>query len=218
MPAYQALLFDFDGTIIDSQDAIIGCMQHALQSENIQGISEDMLYNMIGMPLQTGFADVMGISGKQLDSVVAAYKKRWLEWGKDQGSLYDGIVPLLQKLQQQGIPMAIATAKSQAGIDRSSKQFGVADYFTSIHGTDIDMPDKHGVVQAALAALRQGDERICADQCIMIGDRFHDAEAATANGCQFIGVHYGYGTSDEFKSCTCLAELESVADLQTFLL
>ena len=95
---YQAVLFDLDGTITDSQEGIIKCVQFALQSLGIEETDGARLKSFIGPPLWDTFQLLYHLSDEQTDEAVEKYRERFRVTGIYENRLYDGIKPLLERL------------------------------------------------------------------------------------------------------------------------
>lgn len=211
---YQAVLFDLDGTITDSQEGIIKCVQFALQSLGIEETDGSRLKSFIGPPLWDTFQHLYHLSDEQTDQAVEKYRERFRVTGIYENRLYDGIKPLLERLKGKGIKLAIASTKPLVFVEEVLRYFGITELFDAVCGTALDKAhsDKAPLIRDA---LRQLDVR--ADHAVMIGDRRFDIEGAYSVGMPSIGVLYGYGSKEELSAAGATQLAPSVAGLTELL-
>jgi len=212
--AAHGILFDFDGTLIDSGAGILGCLRYMLEALDEAPREEDELRALIGVPLHECLCVGLGLSPDRIEEAVAYYRERWFAWGMAQGVLYPGIEALTAELHRRGHPLVLATAKQQIGAERSLQRAGLAERFHAACGTIDGERDKAAVVGRAVQSLPPAAR----SRALMVGDRVHDAEAAAAHGVAFIAVSYGYGSRDELAAAAPAALVDSPAELREVLL
>ncbi|MCO7136371.1 HAD hydrolase-like protein [[Clostridium] leptum] len=211
---YEAVLFDLDGTITDSQEGIIKCVQFALQSLGIEEKDVSRLKSFIGPPLWDTFQLLYHLSDQKTDEAVDKYRQRFRVTGIYENRLYDGIQPLLEHLKKQGVKLAIASTKPLVFVEEVLRYFGIAPLFDAVCGTALDKADsdKSPLIRDALFKLN-----VPADRAVMIGDRRYDMEGARSVGVPSIGVLYGYGSKDELLSAGAGQLAQSVTELKELL-
>ena len=189
------LFFDLDGTLIDPKIGITTCLQYALKKLSVPVPDADELLWCIGPPLYRSLAELLQTTDDRLiDTGVQFYRERFGAVGKYEATLYQGISATLQRLKSKGFHLYIATSKPRVFAEEILRHFEVAEYFTTVHGSELDgrLNEKADLLAHALNI-----EQLAADDCWMIGDRKHDVIGANANKMDCIGVLYGYGSREE---------------------
>lgn len=189
------ILFDLDGTLTDSKEGITKCVKYALGHFGIEK-NEDELESFIGPPLKEQFMSFANLSEKEAEEAVRIYRERYIPIGIFENKVYDGVIPLLKKLKEEGKTLAIATSKPEIFARKIADKYEFSEYMTEIKGSELDgtNTDKESVIKLAMEAL--GAEK---ENTIMVGDRAHDAIGAKKAGIVFIGVSYGYAKEGELE-------------------
>jgi len=206
-----AIIFDLDGTLVDSSPAIHATLRHIQTIHRLEVDPADDLRWALGPPL----ADVMqrligGADPARISAAVSAYRAHHAGVCVSHASVYPGIEEALARLSAEGCPLFVGTSKLAAVATRVLGAFGLTPFFRSIYGSDADgrLAPKAALVHHILDA-----ERMTADAAIMIGDRDHDVIGAHANGVRCIGVAWGYGTREELEAAGADAICDRPPDL-----
>jgi len=185
------LIFDLDGTLIDSAPSILASLAKVLDEAGVTPCVP-MDSNLIGPPLQETLSKLTGTQNPEiLRSYVEAFKRYYDEGGYKETLPYSGIVEMLSKLRARGFPMHLATNKRLAPTLLIIDFLGWNDFFSSIYALDRYQPrlsDKGELLQRLLM-----EQRIRADEALYIGDKSEDGIAAERNALAFLGVKWGYG-------------------------
>jgi phosphoglycolate phosphatase len=195
--AAKKIFFDLDGTLTDSREGIIKCIQHALSKMGLPSPPEDDLTGWIGPPLQVTFARQIGAkSQNEVDRVMSFYRERYVEVGIYENRIYDGICDLLSRLRNGRFPLYLVTSKPLVYAQKVIDEIELRSYFECIYGSELDgrRTDKADLIHYVLEK-----EMIQPENAIMIGDRAHDIVSATANRVEGIGVSWGYGSVEELE-------------------
>lgn len=213
------LLFDLDGTLTDPKIGITTCVQYALHSFGIEEPDLDKLEPFIGPPLRDSFMEFYGFTAKQAEEAVAKYRERFQDTGLFENEVYTGIPKMLRELQAKGYFLAVASSKPQVYVERILEHFDLKKYFVVVVGSELDgrRETKDQVVQETLRQLF-GESPVDPAQVYMIGDRKFDVEGARALGVESVGVTYGYGSKEELKEAKADYIVQSVDELEKFLL
>ncbi len=166
------LFFDLDGTLTDPAPGIGACLLHAARALGHTSLAATDLRRYIGPPLRECFAHLLGTSDPVLiEQAVVLYRERFGSVGLFENSLYPGIGPALARLRQAGHALRIVTSKPAIYADRIVDHFGLREYFSGVYGAELSgaLGTKSELIAHALA-----NERICAAEASMIGDRDHD--------------------------------------------
>lgn len=209
------LLFDLDGTITDSADGITNSVAYALGK---MGISEEKsnLYRFVGPPLRDSFMDFYGFDEKKAEEGVRLYREYYARKGIFENKVYPGIPHLLQACKVQGKKVILATSKPQVYAKQILEHFELVEYFDDIQGSSMDGSKvrKEDVIQSALLDNEITDMQ----EVLMIGDRKHDVIGSGKFGISCVGVLYGYGGREELTACGAKWIVDTVEDLERFLL
>lgn len=188
------LLFDLDGTLIDSAVGIGRCVSHALERCGHPGLADGELRGWIGPALRVSFGAVL--EAGQVDAAIAHYRERFEATGWREHTIYEGIAAVVDALHADGHRLAVVTAKNEPHARRIVAHLPFGDRFEDIVGASEDgrLSHKPELIGAALARLGAG-----AGDCIMIGDRHLDIEGARSHGMDSIGVLWGFGEEAELR-------------------
>lgn len=216
MNKFKAVIFDFDGTFIDSGEGIRNCVEYALEKHNIPVGDKGKLNYFIGPPLNVGFSDMYGASPKQCDSLIADYRDRYEEIGVYESQIYNGMVELVKKLKKNSVKVGVASSKPTYFINKILNHMSLTDLFDTVVGTQLDNhnADKTVLINTALENLQIVDKK----SCIMVGDRMYDVNGAKGAGILSVGVLYGYGSKAELEEAGADFLAQDVTELNKILL
>lgn len=208
----QVILFDLDGTLTESGEGIINCVQYALEKLGKKEEHPENLQCFIGPPLKEQFMKYAGLSEEEGEKAVVYYRERYTTTGIFENRLYPKIPELLELLKINNKILAVASSKPEVYVKQILKHFQIADYFTAIVGSELDgrRTEKAEVIEEALRRMHLEEER---DKVLMVGDRSHDVQGAISCGLQCIGVAYGYGSREELEKAGAVYIADSVEDL-----
>lgn len=195
---FHTLLFDLDGTVTDSGSGIMNSVRYALEKAGLQSAEEEELRAFIGPPLHDQFQSFCGITAEQAKKMVSLYREYYTEKGIFENRVYDGVVPMLHELKENGCRILLATSKPEKFARIIADHFGFAQYFDFIGGANLDgsRTDKLEVIEYVLAECGVEDR----SDVLMVGDRRYDIDGARSAGVHSMGVLYGYGSREEIES------------------
>jgi phosphoglycolate phosphatase len=149
-----------------------------------------------------------------LEEAVALYRQRYANDGIYETRLYDGIVPMLDRVQPAASSMYVVTSKPSVFAREIVKHLGIGGYFDGVFGPELDgrYDDK-----AELLSHLFGSEKIQPTDALMVGDRAADVIAATANGILAVGVLWGYGSEPELTEAGAEVLCRTPVELAEFL-
>lgn len=215
---YSYLLFDLDGTIIDSSEGIINCVKYALDDAGLAYPADEKLLGFIGPPLVEGFQSVTGMNEQDALAATIKYRERYETEGLYECQLYEGISSLIKDLHEKGYHICLATSKPELFARRILEHFELINYFDEIVGATFDgkINAKDTVIREMFKRLALTDDRKA--ETIMIGDRKHDILGAKACGIDSLGVYYGFAPAGEHEVCGADYIVDTVEDLRRFFL
>lgn len=195
---YSAVLFDLDGTIVDSAPGIFHCFEHTFRMMHREAPSRETMRPFLGPPLEATFRDSMGMTGDDLERAVAIYRAEYAAGGAITAELFPGMIEVVRAVRAAGIPVALATSKVESGVQMVLRHFELEDDFDVIGTASNDdmRSSKADVVEFALESLDEAGADI--SRVVLVGDRIHDVEGASAHNIGSILVEWGYGTPDEW--------------------
>ena len=216
MPRYQHILFDLDGTLIDSAPAILASYREAFSRCDVtpaRAIDE----SIVGPPLIETLQLLTASHDKALiERLAEAFKASYDSEGYQQTAAYAGVGEMLAQLRDAGLQLSIATNKRIHPTRLILDHLGWLDHFEHLYALDLfepRLPDK-----AAMIARLLADHELPQDASIYIGDRSEDGESADANALPFIAATWGYGSIEAAAMAGHWRAAASPAELGALLL
>lgn len=198
MKNYDVIIFDLDGTLIDTGIGVINSTTYALNKFNIEVTDKKELYKFMGPPLEDSFKDFFGFSPQKAKVAVEYYRDYYKDKGIFESSVYDGMEKLLSDLKRNGKIIILATSKTEVFAKQILDHLGLAKYFSFIAGSCLDgtRSAKDELITYALEKCGIADKT----KAVMIGDRKYDVIGAKKAGIDCIGVLFGYGSREELQN------------------
>lgn len=191
MRKYELVIFDLDGTLLDTSEGIFGSVRYAEQKLGLVSASEEQLKEFLGPPPKEMYQKVYHID----ENIALEATKYHREYGREkaiyQAKVYPNMLECLQQLKQKGIKLAVATLKAQDIAETILKHFGLVQYFDCIIGMD----GKEGLRKSDLIRMAIEKTSII-EKVLMVGDSIYDLEGAREADVEFLGVLYGFGFQD----------------------
>ena len=211
--AGRLVLFDLDGTLVDSSPGIWSSVRYAASVLGLPAPTPGQLRGMVGPPLQDGFALVLGVPAVDVARAVTAYREHYAAGAVLDVTVHDGVPELLDVLAAAGAVLAVATSKPEPFARRVLAHTGLLPSFASVHGATLDGAVRHKdqVVAAALAAHPGGRDPV------LVGDRSHDVLGAAAHGLPCIGAGWGPAEDGELAAAGAAAIAAAPADVLPLL-
>lgn len=212
----RKILFDLDGTLINSQEGITKGVQYALR-ENL-GIDEPDLESLrcfIGPPLALMFDQKYHVPADQIEPAVTKYREYYDTIGMNQCELYPGVKEILEHLREKGYVIGLASSKPEPSCEQILKNQGIADYFDYIVGASMG-PERREKVLVLKEAFRRMDVENLSE-VVLIGDTKYDAVGAVKAGIDCIGVTYGFGTREELFAAGAVAVFDTLEEVEAYL-
>ena len=207
----KTILFDLDGTITDSGEGIMNCATYALEHFGLPVPDRTTLRQFVGPPLRDTFIK-FGVPADKAEEAIAVYRSRYLPIGKYENVPYPGIYELLERLQNEGHQLYIATSKPESTSVDILNKFELSKYFARICGATMDgsREEKAQVIAYLL-------ETTAATDAIMVGDTAFDVIGAASHGIPTIGVSWGYGEVADMEKAGAKAIAHTMDELYELL-
>lgn len=209
----SVVLFDVDGTIVDSAPAVMNAFRGALSDYDLPTPDDQRLRTYVGPPLWYSFSD-LGYEGELLANLVSGYRARYQAHYLDPEP-FPGVIELLHDLHRAGIPLATATSKQAPMALAQMEHLGLSEVFDVIAGATPDpASSKATVIREALTRLEA--RGVDTSHPVIIGDSIWDVRGAQEAGIPVIGVGWGYATEDGLDEADAVCE--TVEELRSFIL
>ena len=212
MRRYDYVIFDFDGTVIDTGEGILKSLQFAFLDQGRAAPDLSDLKKFIGPPIHYSFTHFYGVSEAQVGDYIKSYRSRYREKGVFEAELYDGMVETIEALRARGVKTGIASSKPEKLIYDVMAHFHLTDLFDAVVGTQFDDSNHAGkadLVRESMRKLGAADK----SRVLMVGDRYFDIDGAAGAGVDSCGVLFGYGSKEEFEAHHATYIIESAKEL-----
>jgi len=199
----SALIFDFDGTLVDSEQAIYQCFQSITKQLALERM-EYAKNILIGPPLRDTASEILGPNHQDsLDKFVQLFIAMHDEQVIQHTQPYPDVIQVLKQLHDKNIPMAVATNKRLAPTQKLIDHFSWNDYFLSIECSDSqnEMRNKDAMIQDI---INQNESFYGS---YFIGDTVNDGLSANLNQLPFIKACYGYGRDQDWTEVNTYQEI-----------
>jgi phosphoglycolate phosphatase len=209
---YRLLVFDWDGTLIDSHSAIAECMQEASRELGLPIPERERASHVIGLGLHDAMRIVApDLPGERYPEFIDAYRRHF-RVREDTMQPFPGMRELLGSLSRTST-LAIATGKSRRGLERALRATGLEAHFRASRCADETHPKPHPAMLLELMA----ELEFAPPEVLMVGDTSHDLEMAAAAGVAALAVAYGAHPRDGLLACGPLACVADVEELRAWL-
>ncbi len=211
---YDLLVFDWDGTLMDSTVSIVRAIQFAFAELGRPAPTDEQARHVIGL----GLVDAMrfldaGLDSAQIAQVVEGYRNHYLSCDHEI-KLFSGVSEALSRYRDQGFWLAVATGKSRKGLDRALQYAGLADMFDITRTADETFSKPHPAMLEQIIDFAGCEPR----RTLMIGDTSHDLLLAQNAGTDGFGVAYGAHPRHELERCPSVGIVETFVELDAWLL
>ena len=211
---FQAIVFDFDGTLVDTSPGVFRAINYALEAMGYPTDPDEAhLARMIGPALSDGFAQNYGVTDP---AAVTKFREYYAQRGLTESAAYPGMGDLLAALKAQGVRLGIATIKPEPFARAILERLGWSGLFDSLVGAPMDGSnnDKASLIGVVLDRLGSPEP----SRTAMVGDRISDVLGGRKNGLFTVYCRYGFGRDGEDREAAADATVQDVAGLAQVLL
>jgi phosphoglycolate phosphatase len=216
---YKLIIFDWDGTLVDSTGRIVDSMQHASVEVGLPTVPDTAVQNIIGLGLPEALRTVWpGIDASQMSEMTRVYARHFVYDSKVAMAFFDGVADLLGDLRQAGCKLAVATGKSRKGLDRMLTQMEVdgrpvGEQFAASRCADETRSKPDPLMLKELL-----DElNIPAEEALMIGDTSFDLDMASALNIDSVAMSHGAHDRSVLLDCQPRAMCHSITELNQWI-
>ena len=211
----KLIVFDWDGTLMDSAAHIVNCLQNAITELSLEPKTSDELKNIIGLGLREAlFALYPQATDEELTALVDRYRKHFFDPQTAPCELFTGARELVEELYAKDYFLAVATGKGRNGLDKVLKETGMGEFFPITRCADETHSKPHPQMMLDIIDY-YGIE---ANEAIMIGDTEYDLQMANNAAAHSVAVTYGVHEKQRLLDCKPLTCLDSINDLHQWLL
>lgn len=209
------IFFDLDGTLTDPMEGICKSAARGLAHFGIEKDYRELTY-FIGPPLMDTYRERFHFTDEQAKEAVKVFREYFVPKGIYENQIYPGIAQMLERLEQAGKYIVMATSKPEPMARTVLEHFGIRRYIRLLAGSTMDetRTRKADVLRYAVSQLGISD----LSEAVMVGDRCYDAAGAREVGMECVGVLYGYGSAEELTEAGADYLAESVEQLEELLL
>ncbi len=210
---YDLIVWDWDGTIMDSTPTIVQCIQQSCRDLGFKEPDDSLASSVIGLGIHDSLRRaVPWIEPAHFPNLTERFRYHYL--AKDHElHLFPGIRELLEDLRADGFLLGVATGKSRVGLDRSLSHHQLGHLFHETRTADESFSKPHPGMLLELSDVMQVPMR----RMLMIGDTTHDLDMAANAGVDAVAVTYGAHPPSTLKESSSLVHVDNVAQLTTWL-
>ena len=207
------IIFDFDGTIGDSQSLIVKTLQDTMRAKKLEVKSDEACAKTIGLRLDEAFVSLFGMSAEEGMECAATYREIFLDNKKTMiVQPFPHVIETLRELHRRGYILGMASSRNHCSLDGYVKQMQLEDIFSSIvAGDDVEhvkpAPDMVFMALGEMKGMKNpvtsaesGDVEDMIDEVLVVGDMTFDVDMAHNAGCKACAVTYGNGTREQLAS------------------
>jgi len=215
MHTYKLIIFDWDGTLMDSQARIVNCLKIVAQEFKLKPLAENILKKVIGLGLNEAISQLYPqLPDEQVDQFAERYRYFYITANDTPSGLFPEVRPMLNQLIEKGFMLAIATGKARRGLEPVLQDTGLKTIFHGSRCADETRSKPHPQMLEELL-----DEfALNADEAIMVGDTEFDIVMAHSLKMDVIAVSYGVHDKADILKHQPLACVDSVKELSQWLL
>ena len=211
---FKLLVFDWDGTLMDSEARIINSMRRAITEVGVSPRHDSQLRNIIGLSLlkavQSLYPDA---DNATIENLIVAYRRYFLKVDKTPSDLFAGVRDVLPRLKAQGYLLAVATGKARIGLDKVFDVTGVADFFDASRCADetLSKPNPQMLMEIMV------DLGVTGQETLMIGDTEYDMQMSHDAGTHALAVSYGVHDLSRLLQLLPLGHIDDIRELPAWL-
>lgn len=213
----ELVVFDWDGTLMDSAAKIVCSMQSAFSMAGASDVSESDVRDIIGLALDVAVERLLKVEQDEQNElvreIVCNYRDQYARADVESPVLFNGVVETLQGLADKGCLLAVATGKSRSGLDRALKDTGIGEYFMTSRCADECFSKPHPQMLTEISDELGMD----GDQMLMVGDSEWDILMAKNANVRSIGVSYGVHNPERLSGLGAHACIDQISDIYQYL-
>tara|TARA_B100000965_G_scaffold21181_1_gene15967 strand:+ start:1108 stop:1809 length:702 start_codon:yes stop_codon:yes gene_type:complete len=207
----HTVMFDLDGTLTDSREGLLLCLEESLIGIGCSVDTRDELEPFLGSPLPVVFRTVKPtVTETEIESGIAAFRKVYETEGIYHNRLYPGVVDMLRSMALNGHESWVVTSKPQVYAEIVCTNLGIDRHLRGVVGANLDETDtKTTLINSVLTRSNTAPE-----EALMLGDRHYDVIGAIENAVRPVGALWGYGDREELSAAGCQEFVSSAKEFE----
>lgn len=209
MKEYKTIIFDVDGTLLNTAEGIISSVDYTIKELGLNDISYEVKESFVGPPIQRSLQKTYGLSDEETAKAATIFRKRYSTIDLCKAELYEDAIDLLKHLKNSGYKIGVATYKREDYAMKILDEFGITTYCDEIVGSDFEGKlTKADIIDICIANLDTSK-----DEILMIGDTDNDKIGAQQAGVDFLAVTYGFGFKDNYNDGLFASSCKEIIDM-----
>ncbi len=197
MNKFEAVLFDFDGTVADTSPGIKKGLLYSFEVNGLPPLSYSEMDKFIGPPLSESFMNYCGVDPEKSRKMIKDFRKKYHSEGVNEFIIYDGLEKALNVLKRKNVIVALATSKPEDMAVHILKRAGLYEFFDVILGATLD---EKLIQKSEIMSIVLNNPLIKGKRALMVGDTKFDIIGAHENKIPALWVKYGFGVKEETEA------------------
>ncbi len=211
----KLIVFDWDGTLMDSVAHIVHSLQSAIRDLDLAPKTDEELKNIIGLGLREALVALYPQGTEaEYTALTAHYREHFFDSSRHAGDLFAGARELIHELDKAGYYLAVATGKGRNGLDKVLNETGMGEFFPYTRCADETRSKPHPLMLLDIIDWYGVD----ASETLMIGDTEYDLQMAHNARASAVGVTYGVHETDRLQRCNPLTCVDTINELHDWLI
>lgn len=206
---YKCFVFDWDGTLMDSEAKIVSCMHLAIKDMKFESRSDEQIKNIIGLGFKEALTNLYPGKASLYEKFVEQYRIYFLDENSKESPLFSHVEELLELLTEHSYFIAVATGKGRHGLDKVLDETGLKQYFHVTRCADETFSKPHPQMLQEIMDFTGVEPH----ETVMIGDTEYDLNMAANAGCESIAIAHGVHEVERLKEC---GPVETFPDIREF--
>ena len=211
---FELLVFDWDGTLMDSEAQIVDCVLAAIEDLNLETRNREEIKNIIGL----GLTEAMQVLFPQGDDATVKalserYRHHFLFKSTISSEMFPGAVTTIQNLAEMGYLLAVATGKGRNGLNKVLSETGLGEYFHATRTADETFSKPHPQMLLELMDVLGA----APEQTLMVGDTEYDMLLAKNANVSSLAVSYGVHATERLLKCQPVGCIDAISDIESWL-
>ena len=211
---YDAVFFDFDGTIADTSKGIFASADYAARAFGLPLPDDAGHRYFMGPPLTESFEVIFGLKGEDAVNAVKKYREYYTAGGMFELEFYSGMLEFFDMLRENGVKTAVTSSKPGMFVAQILEHYGIADKIDHIA---CPLDDRHPESKCSLITRAVAHFGIDKSRALMLGDRYLDMQGAVQAGVDGCGALWGYGSEDELLKAGAKFIARRVCDVSSLV-
>lgn len=211
---YPLIIFDWDGTLIDSQSHIVDSMRGAIIEEGLEVPDDDEIRHIIGLSLPVAITRLLPeIGEEQVQRIADGYRELFFRDSHRMEQMFEGVEDIIRDLHGRGYQLAVATGKSRRGLDLGLQMTGLGKYFHITRCADETRSKPHPQMLEEILT----DLDLRPRQAVMVGDTQYDMDMARSIGMDSLAVTYGMHDRELLQNSEPTYIIDELAELKNIV-